>query len=53
MNRFALNIDYGDRCFGRDSSYFSPDKFIEHHIAEHKNAALPDCLKDFAGALFG
>ncbi len=40
MHRLAPNVDDRHRRFGRDTRDLAPDKFIEHHVAEHDDLAI-------------
>src|SRR6266550_2468256 len=53
MRRLALNVDDRHWRFGRDAAYVAPNKFIQHHIAQHDDPAIAHRVDKFAGALFG
>ena len=52
VRRFALNVYHGHRRFRRDASDIAPDKFIEHDIAQHDDAAVARCLQNLLGPIF-
>ncbi len=50
---FSTHIDDRNGRFGRDARDVAPNKFVEHHVAQHENVTVLKCLQDFRSTSFG